>query len=225
MSEKNDPIFVGPITIRIDRDFALMVFPFSGLDAQDWSHQQLWYTHGQLTCQVVESLTQKLWLFHETYHMSMGDIKPGNIVYDTHTDRVRYIDLEYVTRQPVAVVRNAPLGLSKLVGLDDLTINIPDPYTRHYRQETTIGYTSYQKRLGHNYSVFENDQYALATTIYCMITGEDPPFCDTRPLDPKHWMQVHSWALEHLQKILCNQWDPENITFVTKVIGKRWGLF
>jgi hypothetical protein len=87
-----------------------------------------------------------------------------------------------------------------------------------------MAYTSYEKRYGRWYDVIDNDQYALATTIYCMLTKENPPASDTWMGDKRQWLIVHENALEHLHAVLSRQWDSDNITYIHDTLIRLWGM-
>jgi serine/threonine protein kinase len=169
-------------------------------------------------------LIENLAMFHDRFSMAMGDIKPSNIVYHSFTDTVHYIDLEYSTTPP-----RRP-RITKSNGL--LSISIPDPCTRYYRAVTTIAYSSFEKRCGGDYCVFENDRYALATTLFCMLTNDNPPgtLVDDHYLSPStdksNWYDLHA---ESFYTLVTNShsvlnWDNPSTGVVLNFIQRYWEL-
>jgi serine/threonine protein kinase len=187
----NQWIFVAPLRIIHGRNHAILVYPFRGIDALRLAQSRFWPTDENITLSFMHQLIDKLHRFHKTFGMGMGDIKPDNIVYDGSTGVASYIDLEYVTAQYVLVETVSPPVLS---------IVLPDLRTRHYRTVTTPCYTCYEKRLGRgSYCVFKNDAYALATTIFCLLTNRQPPgfFIGQMP-NRSTWDSLHTQEFKEL---------------------------
>ena len=144
----------------------------------------------------MEKLIEHLDLFHTRFSMAMGDIKPENIVYNNFTGVVKYIDLEYAT----APGTKPPPTFD----ITSLSIHVPDRRTRYYKTTTTIGYTSFKKRCGGDYCVFKNDQYALATTLFCLLSNRRPPGLYVGPEilseenDKSQWDRLHVTAFDDL---------------------------
>jgi serine/threonine protein kinase len=161
--QQGHEIFLTPLHIIYNQDDVTLVYPFGGQDTLTLAKSNFWTEYEHITLSMMEHLIDQLRLFHAVFMMAMGDIKPDNIVYNSATGAVRYIDLEYATAQ---------LSTVPVVGL---VIVVPEPQTRHYNTVTTPWYSSFEKRCGTGYCVYKNDAYALATTLYCLLTNHRPP--------------------------------------------------
>ena len=211
-------IFTSPMRIIYHGDHAILVYPFAGLDALKLARTYFWNTYEHITLSVMDVLIERLALFHTRFRMAMGDIKPDNIVYNSSTGVVSYIDLEYAT---------APLMKSSNVqSTDVLSIAIPDQRTRHYRTTTTAAFSSFEKRSAGNYCVFKNDAYALSTTMFCLLTNRDPPMTSNLPMaqDTASWNSIHSVAFDylvyHIHSVL--HWDIRGTHNVLQFINANW---
>lgn len=76
--------------------------------------------------------------------------------------------------------------------------------------------------MGQGYDVVRNDHYALATTIYCILTNENPPAPETWNGDKQQWDTIHEMALEHLRTFLIGRWQPDNIKYINDIVSRRW---
>jgi serine/threonine protein kinase len=218
---KDQRIFVAPLRIIYDRASAYIVYPFSGNDAFELAQSGFWMTYEHITLSVMEKLIDNLDLFHTQFLMAMGDIKPENIVYNNFTGIAKYIDLEYAS---------SPGTKQVYTDTTSLTIDIPDPRTRYYRTTTTIAYTSFEKRLGGDYSVFQNDQYALATTLFCLLTNRKAPGLSVGcpVLSEEHdrvtWNRVHTLAFDDLVSYVNTVlgWSKSNTNRILMFIRDKW---
>ena len=218
-NEKQPHIFISPIRIIYHVDHAILVYPYAGLDAFELSRISFWTKSERATLTIMDNLVRQLVLFHQNFGMAMGDIKPSNIVYNSLTGIVSYIDLEYATAPRVfAPPTNKPTILS---------ITIPNPRARHYRTTTTPEYSSLEKRCGYQYCVFKNDAYALATTMFCLLTNNNPPTTSRKITDDKEsWILIHVQAFRHL--VFCVhsvlRWSMVETWDVLDFIYTHWSL-
>ena len=218
---KDQQIFVIPLNIT--RYPPMLIFPFAGQDLLKLADLGFWTDYEQITLSNAEELMKKLYLFHRMYKMAIGDIKPENIVYDPTTGVGKFIDLEYVTRQ-----YHPPRSTDSVAST--LSIDIPDPFLRHYRTVTTPAYSCFEKRHMQDYDVFKNDEYALATTLYCIITNRQPPGGvlimerATIVTDKLVWDYVHEKAYEYLAIHLRHtlQWGEDNTAAMLKYVRQKW---
>lgn len=220
-SARSRHLVVVPVRILYGHDYAILVFPFMGLDAAVLSQSDFWAQDAHVTLHAMEELIAGLHVFHTQFQMAMGDIKPDNILYNTTSGSVWYIDLEYAT---------GPYVVASEALKPTLSINIPNARTRHYRTVTTPAYESFEKRCGVEYCVFRNDRYALATTLFCLLTNmPSPGSCmTTRSLDATRdkpeWNRLHELAFKelvfHVHTIL--QWDKVQLSTVLNFIQVHW---
>lgn len=203
-------IFVSPIRIIYNRDDVTVVYPFEGKDTLALAVSNFWTTHTHITLSVLVQLIEQLQVFHAIFMMAMGDIKPDNIVYNSSSGTARYIDLEYTTAQ-YSVPPTSPTSLF---------IEIPDPRTRHYSTVTTPCYSSFEKRAGRDYCVFANDEYALATTLFCLLTNRQPPGLSIPPpLSSSvraHWDAIHATAFKELL-VHVQEWEEDTSVLLTYI--------
>jgi serine/threonine protein kinase len=213
-------IFTSPIRIIYHGDHAILVYPFAGQDALELAQVYFWTTYEHITLAVMDQLIERLALFHKRFLMAMGDIKPDNIVYNSFTGVVSYIDLEYAT---------APIPKSLVLhSTSAMSIIIPDPRTRHYRTTATAAYSSFEKGYAGEYCVFKNDEYALATTMFCLLTNRDPPMTSNRTIeqDQASWNVIHAAAFRYLVYYIHSvlHWDIQGTRNVLHFIHANWML-
>jgi len=215
-------IVVTPATILYRDDHAIIVYPYMGLDAATLARSDFWSLYEHVTLSTMETLISSLYTFHAQSQMAMGDIKPENIVYNTATGAVRYIDLEYATGPHVVQVPSERSFQLRIV--------VPNPRTRYYRTVTTPAYESFDKRCSMDYCVFRNDRYALATTLFCLLTNQEAPgtYMFPRTLsatrDRSEWDRLHALAynqlLSHVQDTV--RWNIVNTETVVSFIRVQW---
>jgi serine/threonine protein kinase len=221
---RDQRIFTKPLRIIYDREHVFIVYPFSGTDAFELAQSSFWMIYEHITLSVMEQLIEHLNLFHTRFSMAMGDIKPENIVYNNFTGIVQYIDLEYATAPGIKPPSTQNLDIASL------SIHVPDPRTRYYKTMTTVGYTSFQKRCGGDYCVFENDQYALATTLFCLLTNRRPPGLSVGPhilsegSDKSKWDRLHETTFDELVTHVDNvlRWSKANTNSILMFIRDKW---
>ena len=220
LSADSSDIYITPLEYVIHNGQRFLVFPYAGLDLFMLTTSGFWVQHEHITMELFEELVEKMELFHIRYKLAIGDISPWNIVYDAQLGTGRFIDLELLKAPIENVVPPEPA--------ETLHIDIPgkDVYIQSFSREGTPGFCCFDKLFSATFDVFENDRYALATTLYTMITNRVPPTLyasDSCTRD--EWYRLHEVALEHLLMFMhygCYHWSIESRRKIVDYIRTAW---
>jgi len=193
---RNDSVLF-PVDIQDVQTHVHLLYPVWGADLLEYTRCGRWTQDPETAAVVILALIEKLTQFHRDFQMAMGDIKPSNILYEETTRDVRYIDVDLCTAQPAH-----PDPSPDPVTAPAFSIRIPEARTQSYGKQSTPGYMSYPRSVGKWYDVFEDDRYALAATICCLLLEIDPP----SPLDPG-WVQEQPRCMRDLKTVLAT-WEP-----------------
>ena len=222
VSLDSSDIYVAPIDYVFHDGERFLVFPYVGQDVFTLAMHGFWSTHEHITMTFYEEMLKKMDLFHIRYKMAIGDISPNNIVYDAKNGKGSFIDLELL-RYPFM-----QRSVQSPVMNNTLCIDVPqkDVNLRSFSRVGTPGFRSFDKLFSDTFDVFENDRYALATTLYTMITnGAAPTLYMTGTCTRKEWSHLHEVALEHLQTFMtngCYHWSIASKLQILDYIRTTW---
>jgi hypothetical protein len=202
-------VFVQPLHIQYNYDDVYIIYPYSGQTTCVLAQSNFWATYEHLTISIMYQLMEKMQFFHAVFMMAMGNITPISIVYNDLTGVVRYRDLEHTTAQTSMLA-------------------IPDRRTSHYKTVATPCFSSFEKRSGGDYCVFRNDEYALATTMYCLLTNRHPPGLSFPEVlvvsDRVQWDLIHTNSYRDLVFYLHHtlKWSKSSTVDILDFISTHW---